>query len=230
METIRDDTLFLLEHLGVNRLPYLTQGNDLIFAADFTKQHPDMISEIIGICARAPLEGDLHYAGMGAWHRFFTSTARHAPHLLHFTIKAAMSLSRRVGVKTMYFKTQQGSPADMELDKDQALVDVLVSNCELLMGKERDGAQAYVMEMLACESPWADLLRATQKTKTWFVNGVEDPVVDVATVAEYREAYPWIEIEVVQNAGQMLLYQHFEMLLPRVAKAAHEAQTTSGIS
>lgn len=224
LETIRADTLFLLDHLGVARFPYLTQGNDLIYAADLTRRHPEKVSEIIGICARAPLNGDLHYAGMGPWHRFFTSTARHAPHLLHFTIKAAMSLSRRVGVKTMYFKTQKGSPADMALNQDEALVDVLVANCELLMGKERDGAQAYVMEMLVSESEWADVLHATRGTKTWFVNGVEDPAVDVATIAEYREAFPWIDIEVVQNAGQMLLFQHFEMLLPRVAKAAHDAQ------
>jgi hypothetical protein len=225
LETTRQDTLFLLTHLGIKRLPYLTQGNDLIFAADFTKHHPGMISEIIGICVRAPLEGDAHYAGLGKWQRFFTSTARHAPHLLHFSIKAVMSLSRRVGVKTMYFKTQTSSPADMALDQDKALTEVLVSNHELFMHRENDGAQVFVMEMIACESPWADLLRATRETKTWFVNGVEDPAMDAALVGQYREAYPWIEIEVIENAGQMLLFQHFDMLLPRVAAAAATASS-----
>ncbi|MFT4706180.1 MAG: pimeloyl-ACP methyl ester carboxylesterase/DNA-binding CsgD family transcriptional regulator [Reinekea sp.] len=220
LEAARNDTLFLLTHLGIKKLPYLTQGNDLILAADFTANYPDMISEIIGVCGRPPLEGDHHYAGMGKWHRFFMSTARHAPHLLHFTAKAAMSLCRRIGVKTMYFKTQKGSPADMALALDEHLTAVLVANCELLVGKETDGAQAYAMEMLACESPWADTLMATQKTKTWFMNGSEDPAMDIATIAEYREAYPWIDIEVVPNTGQMLLFQHYETLLPKVAAAA----------
>ena len=220
LEATRNDTLFLLTHLGIKRLPYLTQGNDLILAADFTANHPDMISEIIGVCGRPPLEGDHHYAGMGKWHRFFMSTARHAPHLLHFTAKAAMSLCRRIGVKTMYFQTQKGSPADMAIAHDEHLTAVLIANCELLVGKETDGAQAYAMEMLASESSWADTLRATKNTKTWFMNGAEDPAMDIATIAEYRDAFPWIDIEVVPNTGQMLLYQHYEILLPKVAAAA----------
>jgi DNA-binding CsgD family transcriptional regulator len=35
LQATRDDTRFLLNHLGISRLPYVTQGNDLIFAADF---------------------------------------------------------------------------------------------------------------------------------------------------------------------------------------------------
>ena len=113
----------------------------------------------------------------------------------------------------------------MALDHDEPLKAVLISNCELLVGKETDGAQAYAMEMLVCEGPWADLLMAAQGTKTWFMNAAEDPAMDIATIAEYRETYPWIDIEVVPNTGQMLLFQHYEALLPRVAAAAIAAQT-----
>lgn len=227
VETTRKDTHFLLQHLGIKRLPYLTQGNDLINAAYFTVNHSEMISEIIGICARPPLEGDQQYAGMGKWHRFFISTARHAPHLLHFTSKAALSLCRRIGIKTVYFQTQKGSPADLAIQHDEPLTAVLIANCELLVSKETDGAQAYAMEMIACEGQWADILRATQNTKTWFMNAEEDPAMDMATIAEYREKYPWIDIEVVPNTGQMLLFQHFDKLLPKVAAAAITAQTAN---
>ncbi len=59
--------------------------------------------------------------------------------------------------------------------------------------------------------------------KIWFVNGAQDPSMDVATIAEYREAYPWIEIEVIAEAGQLLLYQHFDRVIPLAADAAKRA-------
>ncbi len=217
LESTRSDTLFLLQHLGIERLPYLTQGNDLIFAADFTAEHPDMVSEVIGICARPPLPGDRHYASMGKWHRFFLSTAKHAPHLLKFTAKAAVSMARRIGPAEMFSHMNKSSPADLALLQDETLYPVLVANAELIAGPSTNVAHAYAMEILQTEAPWSHLMDQIKETKTWFINGAEDPATDVATIAEYREAYPWIDIDVIANAGQMLVYQHYDALLRRIA-------------
>lgn len=46
---------------------------------------------------------------------------------------------------------------------------------------------------------------------------------DIATIAGYRETCPWINVEVLPNAGQLLLFQHFETLIPRIAEAAGRA-------
>lgn len=220
LASTRADTLFLLKHLGIARLPYLTQGNDLLFAANFAAHHPQMVSEIIGICARPSLPGDLHYSGMGKWHRFFLSTAKHAPHLLKFTAKAAVALAKRIGLTEMFRQMNQRSAADMALLDVDDLRPVLLANAELVAGKTSDVSQAYTMEILATEADWSGLMRKCSDIKTWFVNGAEDPATDIATIAEYREAYPWIEVEVIADAGQLLIFQHFEDLIPRIAKAA----------
>ncbi len=224
LTSTRDDTLFLLNHLGIVRLPYLTQGNDLLFAADFGAHHPEMISEIIGICARPSLPGDRHYSGMAKWHRFFLSTAKHAPHLLKFTAKAAVALAKRIGLTEMFRQMNHRSAADMALIENDELRPVLLANAELIAGDATDVAQAYAMEILATEADWSHLLRECASIKTWFINGAEDPATDIATIAEYREAYPWIEIEVVCDAGQLLVYQHFEDLIPRIAEVAKTVQ------
>ncbi len=223
----RNDTLFLLQHLGVSQLPYLTQGNDLIFATDFATHNPEMVSEIIGLCARPPLPDDYHYANMGIWHRFFLSTARHAPHLLRFTTKAAVSMGRRIGSIEMFRQMNKSSPSDMILLEDEAVVAILKENGELIAGPGADITQAYTMEILATEAPWSDLMRTTQNIKTWFVNGGDDPATDMGTIAEYRDAYPWIDIEVVPNAGQLMIYQHYKMLLPRIAVSASRSMANS---
>lgn len=219
----RADTLILLAHLGIARLPYMSNGNDLLFAADFAKEHPDMVSEIIGISARPSLPGDRHYAGMGKWHRFFLSTAKHAPHLLQFTSRAAVSMAKRIGVVDMYRQMNRNSAADMGLINDAELFPVLKSNGELIAGKTTNVSQAYAMEVLASEADWSDLMHQAKVTKTWFVIGAEDPSTDIATISEYRETYPWIDVEVVPSAGQMLIYQHYNDLIPRIAQAAAHA-------
>lgn len=220
LKSTREDTLYLLKHLGIGRLPFVTQGNDLIFAADFTCNHPDMVSEIIGLCARPSLPGDQHYSGMAKWHRFFLSTAKHSPHLLRFTVKACFAIARRLGPVEMFRQINQSSTADMNLFKDEAIQLVLTANAELIVGKTTDLEQAYTQEILASEADWSDLMLKCADTKMWFVNGGQDPATDIATIARYRETYPWIDIEVIPDAGQILIYQHYDTLIPRIAAAA----------
>lgn len=221
---LRSDTCQLLDHLGIARLPYLTQGNDLIFAADFAAENPERVSEIIGLGARAFLPGDGHYAGMGRWHRFFLSTAQHAPHLLFFTARAAFSLARKIGGEQMFRNMNMQSPADMRLLDDPDFAPVLVESAKLTVGEKTNAAQAYAMELLLTESDWSARMFAAQRTPTWFVNGTEDPMFDMATISAYREVYPWVEIETVERAGQLLFFQHYQALIPRIAKAARAAQ------
>lgn len=220
----RNDILFLLDHLKIERLPFAPQGNDLIFVADFAGHHPERVSEIIGICARPPLSGDLHYAGMSKWHRFFLSTAKHAPHLLNFTIRAAVAMARRLGAIEFLRQAHKTSPADIAMLDNAELAPVLIANGELVAGKTTNMAQAYVMEALKSEVDWTHLILAAKGTPTWFINGGQDPSSDVATIAQYREAFPWIKIEVITDAGQLLIYQQFETVIPKLAEAAKRAQ------
>jgi pimeloyl-ACP methyl ester carboxylesterase len=219
----REDTLFMMNHLGLKRVPYVVQGNDLLFSMDLAGKHPDRISEIIGLGARPFLHGDLQYAGMSKWHRFFISSAKHSPHLLRFSARASVSLMRRIGVEAMFKNAHKTSSADMRMDGDQALKDVLIANAELAAGKTTDASQAYTMELIATESPWDDLIFAAKGTPTRFLCGAQDPLMDIAAIAAYRETYPWIDIQVVENAGQMMIFQHYERIIPEMAEAAKSA-------
>ena len=219
----REDTLYLMDKLNLGRVPYVVQGNDLVFAMDLAGKHPTRISEIIGLGARPYMHGDLQYAGMSKWHRFFISTAKHSPHLLRFTARASVSLMRRIGVEAMFKNVHKTSAADMAMDDDQPLKDVLIANAELIAGKTTDASLAYTMELILTESRWDHLIHAARQTKTRFICGGEDPLMDVATIAGYREAYPWIDIAVIPDAGQMLIYQKFAQVIPQIAAAAWQA-------
>ncbi len=221
----REDTRHLLAHLGITRLLFVPQGNDLLFAVDMAAHHPELVSEIICICGRPSLLGDRHYAGMGKWHRFFLSTARHSPHLLKFTAKAAVAMAKRVGSIEMLRTMNRGSAADIALLNDPELAPIIIANAELIAGKNTDVSQAFTMELLQTEADWSHLMVRAKAVPTSFINGGDDPAMDIATIAEYRETYPWIEIEVIPDAGQLLIYQHYETVIPKLADAAFRAQS-----
>ncbi|MEO9898020.1 MAG: alpha/beta fold hydrolase [Paracoccaceae bacterium] len=224
LTTTREDTLYLMDYLGLKRLPYVVQGNDLVFAVDLAGKHPDRVSEIIGLGARPFLHGDIQFAGMSKWHRFFISTARHSPHLLRFTARAAVSLIRRIGVEAMFRNAHKSSAGDMAMDGNRQLADVLIANAELIASKTTDASQAYTMELIVTETPWDYLMFAAKDTKTRFFCGDTDPLMDISAIAAYRETYPWVDIKVIQKAGQMLIYQHFDRIIPELAEAARNAR------
>ena len=80
------------------------------------------------------------------------------------------------------------------------------------------------MEVLATEKPWDDIIEKAKDVPTSFINGGDDPSTDLAAIAEYRELYHWIEIEVMPDGGQMMIYKPYEKIIPRLAEAAKRAQ------
>lgn len=224
LKVTREDTLEVLDYLGIDRISYIAQGNDLIFAMDFAKHYRNRIQQIIGLGPRLPLASDAQYAGMGKWHRFILSTARYAPHLLYFAAKAAFTLGRKIGPEQMFKNVHRDSPADIAIQDNPLIKNTLLESSKLSLSEDHTAAFAYAKELFATECDWSELVRETKDIPAWYVSGNEDPLGDPATIAAYREAYPWIQIEVVENAGQLLFFQHFDHLVPRIADSIPAGQ------
>ena len=220
----RGDTLAVMDHLGIAACTYVSQGNDLLFAMDLIAHHPDRITNLVGLGPRLPLPSDTQYAGMGRWHRFLLSTARHAPHLLYFTAKAAFTLAQKIGRDQMFRNVHRQSPADLAVIEDPDVFPTLYASSAITVSEEGHAAFAYAKELFASERDWSDLVRRTRSTPSWFVSGLQDPLGDPATIAAYREAFPWIRIEVIEDAGQLIFFQKFRLIVPRMAEFAHAGQ------
>ena len=220
LHVTRNDTLAVMDKLGIERCPYIVQGNDMLFALDFAAEHGDRVSEIIGLGGRLPLPSETQYAGMGKWHNFFLSNARYAPHLLYFTTKAAFTLARKVGREKMFISMHKDSPADLSVVNDPELAPTLLEASKLAVDDDTHAAFAYAHELLETESDWSERVEAARDTPIRFVSGLQDPLGDAATIAAYRERFPWINIDVIEDAGQLLFFQKYRELVPQFADAA----------
>ena len=218
-----NDSVFLLKSLGIERLPYAVQGSDFPFAADLIWKQPELVSELIGIGGRPCLPGGLNVDGEGRWQRFFVSMARNAPHMVQFASKALMAMSRQIGPEAMLRNLCKDSPSDLALLDTAEMKKILEANIGLMAAKSTNAAGAFAMEYTAFQLDWSDRMMASQNIPVRIFLAEEDPTVDLGSIPKLLEAYPWIEIEVLQNAGLALIYQKPDLLIPLMAEAAKRA-------
>lgn len=222
-DAVRDDTVLLLESLGVSRLPYVVQGSDFPFAADLIAHRRDIVSELIGIGARPCLPGGLNMDGPGRWQKFFVSTARNAPHLVQFASQAVMAMCKRIGPEAMLRQLCKDSPADLTLLETEEMKQILVANISLMAGKSTNAARAFAREYIAFQEDWSDSAMATSHMPVQIFLAQEDPTIDLSSLPKLQSAYPWMTFEVMQGAGLALIYQKPEKLIPVMAEAARRA-------
>ncbi len=220
------DTAFLLQSLGIARLPYAVHGSDFPVAADFIASQPDMVSELIGIGARPCLPNGLDAQGPGQWQRFFVWAARHNLGLARFAATAVMMMAKRIGPEAMLQKLCQESPADLALLESEDVKQVLIANLTLMAGPSTNAAQAFAMEYIAFHADWSHLMQYMRHTPARIFIAEQDPTIDVSAVSELRSAYPWMQFEIIPNAGLALIYQRHDKLIPIMADAAKHAKAS----
>ena len=220
IETATADAAHLAAELGIARLPYVAQGTDFPFAADIAMRHPDLISEIIGVGARPCLPGGQNVVGEGRWQRFFVSTARNSPHLLNFASRAVMAMCRRIGPDAMLRQLCKDSASDLELLEVEDMKQVLVANLSLMAGPSTDAAQAFASEYIAFQSDWSPSVRAIADLPVTLFLADEDPTFELTAIPDLQSHYPWMTIEVVENAGLALMFQDYGRLISVMAHAA----------
>jgi len=229
-ESIRNDTVYLLACLGITKLPYAVQGSDFPFAVDLISKHPEMVSELISVGGRPCLPGGTSVDGEGRWQRFFVSMAQRAPHMVQFASMALMAMSRRIGPEAMLRQLCKDSPADLALLNTEEMKQILVANINLMAAESTNAAGAFAMEYIAFQEDWSDCVMTTQTMPVRIFLADEDPTVDLHAIPKLQEAYPWINIEVVQNAGLALMYQQFDVLIPLMADAAKDATQSPSVN
>lgn len=219
-DKVREDTIFLLNSLGIAKIPYAVHGSDFPFAADLIAKQPDIVSELIGIGAQPCLPDGSSVNGKGLWQKFFVSTARNAPNMIQFASMAVMAMSKRIGPEAMLRKLCKDSPADLALLEIDEIKEVLKANINLMAGKSTNAGKAFAMDYIAFQEDWSDRMNATRNIPMKMFIAEEDPTIDLSAVPIFKEAYPWIDFEVLPDTGLALMYQKPEMLIPLMSQAA----------
>lgn len=223
IQAATQDTLHLLKELGITQLPFVAHGTDLPLAAHLISQHPDVVTELIGIGAFPPNPGDQTVVGAGRWQRFFVTTARNAPHLVQFAAKAVMAMTKRIGPDAMLRQLCKEQPSDLALLEDAEMKQILAANISLMAGKSTNSAQAFAMEFIAFQNDWSPQMQATHHIPAQFFLAEEDPTIELESLPDLQAIYPWISFKTLPHSGLAMVFQNYETLIPIMARAAKDA-------
>lgn len=219
-KVIIDDYAQLFDHLGISACPMISLGGDFFFSAHFHDAHPDRVTALIACAGVLPITRPEQYERMEKWHRFILAGARYTPHLLPFMVKAGFALARRLGKHGFVRAVYGNSPADVETFEQPEVFEAMVIGSEVALSKETSAHAAFSVEVIEQETTdWrGPVTRIQGRCPVHFLNGLQDPQIPAATLAELRQDYPWIDFAIYPDAGQLIFFLKWRDVLDMVEK------------
>ena len=200
-----------------HRAAILAFGADLRFALALAVREPGRVSGIFGCSASLPGLDARQYERMGKWHRFILANARYAPRILPFLVRSGFALARGIGKESFFRAVNAGSPADMRTFSDPAIRDAILMGSDICLGPQHSAHDAFARECIDSETDWSDLVHACP-VPVRLLQGGEDPQTPAETVRERMPAFPTLDVEIVENAGQLVFFQEWPRVLDELER------------
>ena len=203
-----DDLEFLLDKMGVGPVPFITLGGDSFIAMAYFATYPERMTALIACGGVLPLTRPEQYERMDKWHRFILAGARYTPHLLPFMVKAGFALARRLGKRGFVHAVYGKSKADVATFEIPEVFEAMVCGSEVSLSDTHSAHDAFSREVIHHETTdWsAEGAALKGAIPVHFLNGLQDPQVPPATLAEFQRDYDWIDYRVYPDAGQLVFF------------------------
>ena len=208
-----EDLNRLLSHLGIRQCAVMAFGADLRYAMRLAIAHPDKVKGIYACSGALPAMTAAQYERMGKFHRFILANARYAPKILPFLVKAGFSLARRMGREQFFEAVNADSPADLRTFAIPEVRSAIVMGSEICLSSWHIAHAAFARECIDSETNWAATVRAC-KVPVRMLQGGQDPQSPTETIRELMLEFPHLDVEIIEEAGQLLFFQEW----PRVLK------------
>lgn len=205
----------LLDYLGIKRSAIIALGADLRFAMALANLDPTRITGIFGCSAALPVMKARQYERMGKWHRFILANARYAPRILPFLVRSGFALAGSIGKESFFRSVNASSPADLRTFSDPDIRAAILLGSDICLGADHSAHEAFARECIDSESNWADLVRSC-RVPVRLLQGAEDPQTPAETVRELIVEFPHLDVEIVEDAGQLLFFQDWRRVLNEV--------------
>lgn len=181
-------------------------------AIEIARKLPDRIGALglIGACHRPRTDG---VAG-GALRRGLFSLARNNPGIMMAALRlVAEKLARPLSYRRLISQHYQASPGDLEVIaqglRDGSL-ETLLQRLSTSLGSLRNDF------FLQADFDWSVLHSLPQPVH--FIHGAEDPIHPASGIRALVERLPHAQLAVIEDAGQLLLRQHFDRALALAAQ------------
>ena len=219
---VAQDTAQLLDHLHIREVVAVAHSTGAPYALRFARLHPRMVTRLVGV-SRPPAWRDEWADQLPQRQRFMLRLTRFAPQLLPVVAWAMLAVMESSRASEFVVYNCQDGAADSLAAENPETVDLIAKGSVDAVRNSFDGLIA-AMEILMLD--FTDEARASLH-KFHMVHGTEDKIVDPLQTRAFARDVPGTTIEMVEGAGQLLFYSHWQNVLDAVVP--NRARPHSGV-
>lgn len=203
---------------ALNLEKYLVAGCALGFcyAVALAELEPKRIKGVIGIAGYLPLEPKQFSAVMPAFQRAVFKTAGGKPSLGKFLVLGGYRLLLQCGVHTLFQKLFRNSKEDLLVCNDSDALGLLSLGTKIATAQ---GLEAFLKDCSLVLYDWRYILHKINQPVCLFM-GTDDSIFQPEMVTDFCKQYPTIELNIVENTGQLMMYAKPIFLADKVADQA----------
>lgn len=212
-----DDIMQVLKAENVKTCTVVSLCADVRFAAHIEKYYPGVMTGLIAVAGTPPPDSPSEYDHMDLWQRFLLVCARYTPHLLTFTVKAGFLMARKYGQRKFLKHVYGKSQADIDQFNDPEIWEAVTTGLQICLSDTHSAHKAFTRTISEEIKGWhAEFSALENQVPVHFINGTMDAQATMEIIEPFFHDHPWVTYELIEGAGQLLIYSHWDKVLKKI--------------
>ena len=213
-QTVIDDTLALIESLGLETVPLCIHQGGSSHGFRIAKALGDRVRGMLLIGGGIPIDELRDLSHMDRQTRFAAMASRHAPSVMKMVMSVGLPVYRKRGPKA-FLKTQFASaPTDLATLANPRLLEVQAQG---LYHAVEQGGEAWVRDGASAMADWSHDLDAVSVPQVW-LNAGDDPVISAEQVTQHVQGRPQVKCRTLDGHGANILHTAVDEIIAELVR------------
>lgn len=214
-----DDALQIIKALGLVKVTLLGCMSGSIYSFAMAAQMPQHVEKVICIAGVVPFMTDEHLQGMSSEVRALGFTARYFPKLYPLLIRGGMALLDGGDIARFAHFIYRKSPVDLAACENNVVLKQLENGYHFTCNQ---GSFAYTNGGLTIIKDNKHLVKNIA-CPIIMIHGREDMIITLESIQVFKKELPLVQLETVENTGQLLMYAQPQKVAKLVLKHLNQA-------
>ncbi|MEO0830237.1 MAG: alpha/beta hydrolase, partial [Pseudomonadota bacterium] len=204
----------VMNHLNIRKCAGIGLICGLAPLARFAAQQPERITSLLGIGSSAPLDKIQSQKALPSLQRVVINLARLSPKALEVVYLQAVLAAAQSDLASVVRRMYGQCASDTALLKDSKIMEQLTVGAEMITAQD---SRVFLKDLQMMSQPWdKDLERTNVPCR--MIGGAQDPVFP-PHIAAALCADTGADLNILENAGQLIAFQHPEATLDAIRQA-----------
>ncbi|MEP1768375.1 MAG: alpha/beta fold hydrolase [Sulfitobacter sp.] len=200
----------LIERVGIKKPILLGHMAGAVYAYAAAARLGSRAQGLLSVSGGVPLVSSTQFASMSVRQRIVALTARYAPRVLPFVIRAGINQLDHEGERQFLHSLYQNSPCDMRTVADLEIRDIILSGYQLTIAQ---GHRAFEIDSYHVVRDWSSFVTDGDQPIE-LLHGAHDPVVSIASVRAFQTQHSnRARLTELKDTGQLVLYDQPDELI-----------------